>query len=117
LPWRVEGVAIDFLLGKGLRERHLAHQIFFRRFRRHAAEVDHRIEKGARGALHAQLQPEELPLQREEWQHDRLGVESPALGVRAVGGEHRASERHAALHHGGELQLVPGAGFMRGQRP
>jgi len=49
--------------------------------------------------------------------HDGLGVQRPALGVGAVEGERGAGDRHAALDHRCELQLVAGACFMRRHRP
>ena len=75
------------------------------------------IEEGAGGAQQTQLQRDQLAVFGHVGQHEPFRVQTPALDVGAVEGEHGAGQRDAALHHGVELQLMPGAGFMRGQGP
>ena len=76
-----------------------------------------RIEERARGAQQPQLERDQLAVVGHVRQHEPLRVQTPAFDVGAVEGEHGARQRHAALHHGVELQLVAGPGFMRDQRP
>jgi len=117
LPWPVERVTVRFLLRHRLGQDHFAHEEILRPGRRHRAQIDHRVEKSPRRAQQAELQREELPVGWKVRKHEALGVESPALGIGAVEGERGASDRHAALDHRRELQLVARACFMRRHGP
>ena len=63
------------------------------------------------------LQRDQLAVERLVGFGLGLGVERPALDVDAVEREEAARERHAALDHRGELQVVAGTAFVRGERP
>ena len=82
-----------------------------------AAALQLRIEERARRAQQAQLQREQLPVDRLVRLHDVLGVQAPAFRVGGVEGVQRPRQAHALLDHGIELQLVPGTRLVRGQRP
>ena len=117
LPRGAEAVAVRLLLGHRLGQADFLHQESLRLCRLHHAEVHHRVEERTRGAQQAVLQRSDLAIQGQVGLHQRLGIQRPALDVRAVERQHRACDRHAALEHGRELQLVARAGLVRRQRP
>ncbi len=117
LAGRAERVAFDFAARERRRVGDLAFQERLRLGGRDRAALQLRVEEGSGRAVQAHLQRAELTRGGHERQHERFGVERPALDVDRVERERGPREREFALEHAVELHFVAWPRFVRGEGP